>query len=92
MHTNGGDLSLLHRGTSKGPDPGPARDPLRTDTVVAAGTNHNLFEFTHVIDDTNTRIEAAQIEDGIANQLAGTVVSDITTTINFMDLHAAGGK
>ena len=48
-----------------------------------------FFEFANIIDSTKTRIEAAQIEDGIPDKLSGAVVGDIAATVDLVYLHAA---
>src|ERR1700756_3452281 len=91
VHTNSGYFPFLHRTTSKSPNAGPTSDTLCMNTIVTACADQNLFKFADVFHGAKARIEAAQIENGIANQLARSVIGHITTTIDLVYFHTTRG-
>ena len=76
----------------EGPDSGHAGDALGFDGVLGADAHQDLFEAADVVYNAEPRLERAQIEDGIRDELAGTVKGDITAAIDLANLNAAGGE
>ena len=69
-------------------------DALRHHAEVAAGADEDLFEQADVVDRAEVRAffageVAAQIDDRIADELAGAVVGDVAAAIDLVELDAA---
>ena len=71
------------------PDAGKTRLALAEDAELAAGADENLFDAADVIHCADAGREAAQVEDGVADELSGAVVRDITASVGFEDFNAA---
>ena len=76
------------------PDAGALADALRHDAEVAAGTDEDLFEHADEVDGAEVRAffagqVAAQIDDGVADELAGAVIGDVAATVDLVELDAA---
>ena len=68
------------------PGAGQAGNPHRLDAEHRRGRDHHGFEIAHVpVDIAAVR---TQIEDGITNQLTGTVVGDVAAAAGFEQRHA----
>src|SRR5256885_13652461 len=75
-----GCVGRLHR------DAGSAGDPARGDAVLERGANHDFLEHAHV--PTYVAANGREIQDGIADDLAGTMVGDIATAAAVVKLDA----
>src|SRR6478672_9278121 len=89
MHADSGNFS---RRIILSPHAGEAGNALGYDAEVTAGANKDFFQFADKIHRANARIESPQIENGIADKLAGAVKSHVTTAVGFMQLNAVGGQ
>src|SRR5262249_14976891 len=89
VHADGGNLAryFLLR-----PDAGQAGNVPGDHAEVAAGADQRLFQLAHELDGANPGIEAAKVEDGIADELSGAVEGDVAAAVGLMQLHAAGGE
>src|ERR1035441_10796184 len=73
------------RGSAEGPDPGAARDAFGQHAEVGAGADEGLLHHADEVDGPQKSVAraalagpfAAQVEDGVADQLAWTVIGDI---------------
>jgi hypothetical protein len=92
MPRDGGDFLFRDGAAGDGPDAGASGDALRGDTEVGAGADEGFFEEADVLDGSEARVEAAQIEDGVADELSGSVVGDVASAIDLVDLDAAAGQ
>ena len=70
-------------------DPGAvqARDPRRGDAQVGARANHRLFEQLHVAADVTA--VGVEVDDRVADELAGAVVGDVAAAAGLVDFEAA---
>ena len=97
VDADGSDLFLKDAAPGEGPDTGALADALGHDAEVAAGADKNLFEQTNVVDRTEVRAflageVAAEVDDGIADELARAVVGDVSTAIDFVEFDSALGE
>jgi hypothetical protein len=92
VNTNRGNFLLLDGSAGEGPDAGASGDSLGEDAEVGRGANKGFFEPADVVDGTEARGEAAEVEDGIPDELTGAMVGDIASTIDFVNLDATAGE
>src|SRR5271169_6585414 len=92
MHADGGDLGLRLVAQGVGPDSGESLDALCADAKVTTGAYQNFFEVADVVHRADLGIEAAKVDDGISDQLAGTMERHVTAAIDFEQLNAALGE
>ena len=64
-------------------------DALRADAEIAAGADQNFFQAAHKLYGADFGLEAAQIEDRIGDELAGTMEGDVAAAIDFVQLDTA---
>ncbi len=57
---------------------------------VSAGPDHRLFQLSQVPPNVGSKL--VEVQDGIGHQLPGSVVSDVSTAVDFMVLHTEGLK
>ncbi len=94
VDADGGDLFLADAAARHRPDAGEFADALRHHAEVAAGADQHLFQQANIIDRAEVwaffsgKI-AAQIDDGIADQLTGTVVGYVAAAIDLVQLDSA---
>ncbi len=86
-------LFFLHYAAGVGPDAGAFADALRGHAEVLAAEDQRLFHEADEVDGAKegaalVRQVAAQVEDGIADELAGAVVRDLAATVGLVDLDA----
>jgi hypothetical protein len=97
VDADGRDLLLADTASGDGPDAGELADALGHDAEVAAGADQSLFEETDVVDGAKVwaffagKI-AAEIEDGVADELAGAVIGDVAAAIDLVHLHSTLGE
>ncbi len=94
VDTDGGDLLFADASAGQRPDAGQFGDALRGDAEVFAGEDKSFFDETDEVDRAKMGTAfageiAAEIEDGVADELAGAVVGDVAATIDLVDLDAA---
>ena len=97
MDADGGDLLFANAAAGQGPDAGEFADALRGHAEVFAGEDEGLFHQADEVDGAEVRAAfagqvAAEIEDGVADELAGAVVGDVAAAVDLVDLDAAAGK
>ena len=97
VDADGGDLLLANAAARQCPDAGEFADALGRDAEVAAGADEGLFHQADEVDGTEVRATfagkvAAQVEDGVADELAGAVVGDVAAAVDLVELDAAAGE
>jgi hypothetical protein len=79
----------VRRPCAHGPDAGAACDAPGEHAVGGAEADQRFFEAANVIDWTEATAgrvgEAAQVKDGIADELAGAVIGNVSAAIDFVD-------
>jgi hypothetical protein len=82
---DGGDLAFGPAGAARHPHPGPPVDPDRVQAQVGAHLDQRFFKAPNVID----HIERfSQSDDRVADQLSGTVPSDLAAAVGVDDWSA----
>src|ERR1041385_1216224 len=89
MYSNSSHLS---RRIVLRPHAGEAGNAFGNHTQIAAGADKSLFQLADKINSANARLKGSQIENGIANELAGTVESNVAATVSLMQFNAIGGQ
>ncbi len=83
------------------PDAGEAADASGGDAVDATDADEGFFHQADEINWTEAAprhgglagvAEAAEIEDGVADELAGAVIGDVAATVDLVEGYAAAGK
>ena len=72
------------------PDTGGTFFAADGDCVGGAGVDDGLFEESHV--GVEAEVEKIEIEDGVADDLAGTVVGDVAAAVGFGDFDTGAGE
>ena len=84
---------LIMKATPYAGEPG---DATGADAINAAEADQSLFHHSNEIHRAETTsgcvLETAEVEDGIANQLAGAMIRDVATTVDFVQGNAATGE
>jgi hypothetical protein len=83
MNSDGRDFRLKLSFTS--PHTGQFRDPSGTDSELLQRINQNLFNGTDIRADI--ALPLAKVDDGVADDLAGAVVSDIAAAIRVVQFN-----
>ena len=78
-----------------GPDAGAFTDALGGDAEVFAGEDESFFHEAHEVDGAEVGAAfagkvAAEVENGIADELAGAVVGDVAAAVDLVDFDAFG--
>src|ERR1041385_2385551 len=89
MHANSSDLS---RRIALRPYACKAGNALGNHTQIAAGADKSLFQLADKINSANARLKGSQIENGIADELAGTVESNVAATVSLMQFNSIAGQ
>lgn len=84
VDADGGEFFLGGIARRLDPDAGFAGDAISGDAEIGGGSNHGLFEGTDV--PVNVAADKTEIENGIADNLAGAVIGDIAATVGFAEL------
>jgi len=89
--------TLVQRVAVRGtPNASEAADSTGGHAELSAKTNEGLFHQAHKIDGAEPGavgvFDAAQVEDGVSDQLTGTVIGDIATTVDLVKGYAAAGQ
>ena len=79
------------------PDAGEAADAAGGDAEVAAEADERFFHEADKVDGAEAGAaagvaEAAQVEDGVADELAGAVVGDVAAAVDLVERDAAAGE
>ena len=82
---------------AEGPDAGALGDALGHDAEVGAGADQRFFQHADEVDGAEEGAAlagpvAAQIDDGVADELAGAVVGHVAAAVDLVQLDAAGGE
>src|ERR1035441_316926 len=88
------------RGSAEGPDAGAAWDAPGQHAEVGAGADEGLFHHADEVDGPQKSVArvalagpfAPQVEDGVADELAGTVIGDVAAAVDLVELDAARDK
>lgn len=94
VDADGGDLCRFCRG---GPDTSELGDTRGGDAEVGAGTDEGFFHFANELDRAEGFAlafwggEGAEIEDRVADELAGTMEGDVAAAVAFDDFYALLG-
>jgi len=96
---------FIHGGTGRvrraagrwAPDAGETADAAGGHAVDSADTDEGFFDEAHKVDGTKAGgaagvAEAAEVEDGVADELAGAVIGDVAAAVDFVKGDAAAGK
>ena len=89
-------LVLAHRGAipvpstnRRAPDAGEAADASREYTVDTTETNEGLFHHAHEVYGPETVAvgiaQTAEVEDGVSDELAGTVIGNVASSVDFVE-------
>src|ERR1041385_1774174 len=89
MHANSSDLS---RRIALRPYARKAGNALGNYSQIAAGADKSLFQLADKINSANARLKGSQIENGIADELAGTVESNVAATVSLMQFNSIAGQ
>lgn len=97
MHTDGRNLLFVNAAAGEGPDAGKLADALRGYGEVLAGQDECFFHQANKIDWSEMRSAlagqvAAEVEDGIADELPRAVVGNISAAIDLVDFDAAASQ
>jgi hypothetical protein len=97
VDADGGDLFLGDGAASIGPDAGELADALGGDPEVFAGEDEGFFHEADEVDGAEVGAlfageVAAEVEDGIADELAGAVVGDVAAAVDLVDGDAFAGE
>ena len=84
VDTDGGEFFFGDIAGRLDPDAGFAGDPIGGDAEIGGGTDHGFFEGADV--PVNIAADWIEIEDGIADDLAGAVIGDVATAVRFAEL------
>ena len=92
VYADGGDLRLRLVRQCVGPDAGQSLDALGRDAIVATDADEHFFQAAHKLHRADVRIEAAQVEDGVGDELAGAVKGHVAAAIDLMQLDSLLGE
>jgi hypothetical protein len=67
------------------PDAGFAGDAIGGEAEIGGGADHGLFEGADV--PVNVAADGIDIEDGVADDLAGAMIGDVSSAVGFTELH-----
>jgi hypothetical protein len=83
-------------GVRSTPNASEAADSPGGHAELSAQANEGLFHEAHEVNGSESAaarvLEAAQVKDGVANELTGTVIGDITTPVDLVERHASAGQ
>ena len=100
VDTNGADFSFARRAgllvVKAAPDAGESGDATGADAINSAEADQRFFHHADEVDGTESAaagvLQAAEIEDRVADQLSGAVVGDVAATIDFVQGDTAAGQ
>ena len=95
VDADGREFFLGDAAARDGPDAGATFDALRGDAEVVGGADEDVFKEADVVDRAEMGAAlagevAAEVEDGIADELAGAVVGDVAAAVDLVDFDAFG--
>ena len=97
VDADGCDFFLADAAAGEGPDSGEFTDALSGDAEVFAGVDEDFFHEADEVDGAEVGAAlagevAAEVEDGVADELAGAMISDVAAAVDLVDLDAASGE
>jgi hypothetical protein len=105
MDADGADFSFVGRAwlcrawlvvVKSAPDPGESSDTAGADAINSAEADQGFFHHANEIDGTEATaaciLETAEIEDGVADELSGAVISDVAAAVDFVQGDTAAGE
>jgi hypothetical protein len=100
VDADGADFSFASRAgllvVKAAPNAGESGDATGTDAVDSAEADEGFFHHADEVDWTEAAaagvLKAAEIEDGVADQLSGAVVGDVAPAIDFVQGDTAAGQ
>src|SRR5271170_47431 len=92
MNSDGSNLLLRNRPSRHRPNASTLRNTLSDHAITRAGADEHLFQLANIIHSSKTRLEAAQIDNRVTNQLAGPVISDVSAAIDLVDFDSAASE
>jgi hypothetical protein len=84
MDADGGEFLFRDIAWGLDPDAGLAGDAIGRDAEIGGGADHGFFEGADV--PVNVAADEVEIEDGVADDLAGAVISDVAAAVGFAEL------
>jgi prepilin-type processing-associated H-X9-DG protein len=97
VNANGGNFLFADGAAGQSPDAGEFADALGRNAEVLTGVDEGFFDEADEVDRAKVGTTfageiTAQVEDGVADELAGTVVRDVTAAVDLVDLDAFAGE
>jgi hypothetical protein len=97
VDADGSDLLFGDGAAGVGPDTSEFTDALGGDAKVLAGEDEGFFHEADEVDGAEMRAffareVAAEVEDGVTDELAGTVVGDVAAAVDLVDVDAFAGE
>ena len=97
VDANGRNLLFCNAASGKSPDSRALADALRRNAEIFAGEDQSFFDETDEIDGAKVRTAlagkiAAEIEDGIADELAGAVIGDVSAALGLVNFNVFVGE
>ena len=97
VDADGGDFLFADGAAGEGPDAGEFADALGGDAEIFAGEDEGFFHEADEVDGAEVRAAfagevAAEVEDGVADELAGAVVGDVAAAVDFVDFYGSAGE
>ena len=97
VDADGGDFLFADGAAGEGPDAGQFGDPLCGNAEVLAGEDEGFLDQANKVDGAEVGAAlagqvAAEVEDGVADELAWAVVGDVAAAVDLVNLGAAAGK
>ena len=97
VDSDGGNLPLADAAAGEGPDAGEFADALCGDAEVFAGVDEGFFHQPDKIYGSQVGAAfagevAAEVKDGVADELARAVIGDVASAVDLVDFDAALGE
>jgi hypothetical protein len=86
VHTDGGELFFGNIAGRLNPDAGFAGNAISGNAEIGGGADHGFFEGADV--PVDVAADAIEIENRVADDLAGAVIGDVATSIGFAEFDA----
>jgi len=84
VYADGGEFFFGNIARRLDPNAGFAGDAVGGDAEIGGGPDHGLFEGADV--PVNVAADGIEIENGVADDLAGAVIGDVAATVGFAEL------
>src|SRR5215469_7355453 len=86
VHADGGKFFFGNAAGGFNPNAGFAGDAIGRDTELGRSAHHGFFKSADV--PVNVATDAVEIQNGIADDLTGTMIGDVAATIRFAEFDA----